>query len=372
MKYMILILILISTTALASLCGDKRLTPSNYPFKYKKVKRVLKKYSSNSFIEKFNSLDKNETELCAWNRFLFVDFMIYYNRFKGIGIDKKTNLIDTLKLRDSLYQIWLNKNIEGVYSDYSAESLRGESLEDFLNRSSEKFGYITKPLKVLNRRPKKNKARAYVYDLLEARSPFNSIFPKIAMKLLVQNQTMIELECVLSKIKLSFKDKFKSCFPNEDRLLKVLGILASQRMYLIRDFSHWAKENYDEEKYNLFYKNASLSSLLYFKLETQANEYGAHEVHIMSSSELKTPKPYHFYSVAFIANQMVKENFSETEIRDNASFYAQRYKKSISKVGIFYNILAGIKLKHGAVGDKKQVIKEQKLAIEYILEKEQL
>jgi len=372
MKYLIIILLFISTTALASLCGEKRLTPSNYPFKYKKVKKILKKHSSNRFVEKFSSLEKNDSELCAWNRFLFVDFMIYYNRFKGIGLDKKTNIVETLKLRDSLYQIWLDKNFDGVYSDYSDESLKGESLEDFINRSSQKFGYMTKPLKVLNRRPKKNKARAYVFDLLDARSPFNSIFPKLAMKLLVENETQIELECILREMKLSFKDKFKSCFSSEERLLKVLGVLVSQRMYLIRDFSHWAKENYDEGKYNLFYRNASLSSLLYFKLETQAIEYGANEVHIMNSKELKSPKPYHFYSVAFIANQMLKDKFSSIEIRQNASFYAERYKKSISKIGVIYNILSGIKLKHGAVGDKKQVIKEQKLAIEYILNKEDL
>jgi hypothetical protein len=372
MKYSILglVLIIFSLNVSASLCGGSRLTPSNYPFKYKKIKRILKKIESRSFVERFLKLEKDESEVCAWNRFLFVDFMLYYNRFKSLRLNQSENLIETSKLRDELYEKWLVKNRAGVYSDHRQKDLRGMSFDSFLMLPSEHFGYLTKPLKILNRRPRKNKARQFVYDHLQARSPFNSIFPKKSMELLLQSETTDELKCILKNNSLAIKDKVSTCFSTEKRAIEILGVLASQRMYLVRDFTSWAKQNYDEVTFHQFYTNASLSSLLYFKLETEAHLNGTKSIYIMDSNKIKSAKPYHFYSVAYIAQKMILAGFNHEQIRKNAAFYAKKYKKSIKTIGIIHNLIAGIPLKNGSVGDKKQVLKEQLLAIDYILQKD--
>ena len=46
----------ISTLSFSNICKGDRLTPSNYPFKYSKIKKDLNKITSNSFLKKFESL----------------------------------------------------------------------------------------------------------------------------------------------------------------------------------------------------------------------------------------------------------------------------------------------------------------------------
>lgn len=361
-----------TSASFAAVCdGDKRLTPSNYPFKYKKTKRALKKTEGESFVQRFNKLESNDSEVCAWNRFLFVDFFIYFDRFHDLKMNKEENLIETLNLRDELYADWLEKNKTAVYSDYAQSKLEGLNFEEFLEKPSEKFGYITKPLKLINKRPKNDEPKQFVFDLLNARSPFNGIFPDKAMKLLEQEQTNRDLKCILTKEESNLRMALSDCFESKDRMLEIVGVLASQRMYLIRDFASFKKQNSSEADYNLYYENAALSSLLYFKLETLAHTYGVHTVYPIDNEELKSPKPYHFYSVAYIANEMKIAGFTNEEIQEAANAYAVKYKKNIKLVGILYNTISGIPLKNGSVGDAKQILTEQKLGIDYTLNLEE-
>lgn len=373
------IFILTITTSVASstdniLCDGTRLTPSNYPFRFKKTKRALKKIETKNFLEAFKMISNkntNSSELCAWNKFLFVDFFIYFDRFESLGFDKSLNFEEVLKLRDNLYYDWGLKNYSGSYSDYSHTNLEGVSLDEFLSKKSEHFSFIQGLVNLVNSRPKKNKAKAYIYDLIGARTPFNSLFTKKAIEVLLQEKTKTDLECILLENGEELQAKLKQCFSSKDRMLEILGVLASQRMYIIRDLASYMKQNLSDSEYELFYMNALNSSSLYFKLETEALTHGANKVYPLDSNELKSPKPYHFYSVAYIANELKRAGFSNKEIEATANFYAKKYKKNIKLIGYIYNAISGIPLKNGSTGDAKQIQREQEIGINYILNEEE-
>jgi hypothetical protein len=331
------------------LCGDKRLTPVNYVFQFGKHKRALKKIKVNSFTEKMHiyfASNQIQSEVCAWNKFLLVDFIIYFSQFKKIDI-KSPNMIKALKMRDALYEKWLTYNKERPYKG--------------------RFGLIKKVSRALNRKPKKNKAKRFVHETLSASSPFNSIMQKKAIELLFDPQITEELRCFLNEVK-TMEHKFLTCTDNVMRSFEILGALSSQRMYLIRDLAAEFKEDKTEEEYAIFYENSALSSLLYFKLETFGHMYGVKSLFPTDQYDFKSFKPYHFYSVAFIAYTMKVAGYDEKEIRRYAGFYARKYKTSIKLVGLLYNTLLGLPLKNGSVGDAKQIKKEQGYAIDYVLE----
>lgn len=81
-------------------------------------------------------------------------------------------------------------------------------------------------------------------------------------------------------------------------------------------------------------------------------------------------KPYHFYSVAFIANKLRQEGFTDDVILETANHYAKKYKKNITWVGYIYNILLLQGINKGASSDTEPVIKEQQKAISWLLKQE--
>jgi len=358
-----------------SICHGTRITPLNYLTKYKRINKTMKKSSAITFKDKFQqiiSVEEDGTEICAWNKFLYVDFNIYFNRFDELNLAQPLNKKEALILRDQLYAQWLtsNKAAKTPYADHTEKELIGMSYTDFLALRSDKFGYLVPMIKLMNHRPaNKRIGKQYVYDLLGARTPFNSIFPKKSFELLLSKEINKALVCINNSDTEDLIGEIQACTSSKDQLLDILGVLSSQRMYLLRDLDAWARVNLLKDDYELYYSNASLSSLLYFKLETSASINGLDTVYPLKYvSQIKSFKPYHFYSVAFIAKEMANNGFSEEMIKLTANTYAKKYKKNIKLVGVIYNILGGIRIKNGATGDKDQVIREQILGIEFALD----
>ena len=188
------------------------------------------------------------------------------------------------------------------------------------------------------------------------------------MALLIEEQTQAQLQCLLISQKETLPEQVEDCEISEIRAIELLGVLSSQRMYLIRDFAEFARQTYSPEQFDRYYTNAQLSSQLYFQLETMAHQLGVEAVYPKGQKSVESRKPYHFYSVAYIALKMRQAGFNEAIVRKFANQYAVKYKKNIKLVGLVYNILIGVPIANGSVGDAKQIMQEQIQGIEYALQ----
>ncbi len=363
-----------------SLCNNNKLSPINYLQKYQITKIRFDRFNKDLSLSPFESWKmflkseskthkNNDSEICEWNKFLMTDFIFYHEQDQSIfGKNRK---ILFLKLRDHFYKNWLVQ-LDNKTSSLTPNIVQKE-ITDIKHKARE-FEFLTNITNLINHEPEvidqESHALNDVFNLLEAKSVFNGIFSKLVLKTILDDQILATSKCMLNSLDDASGENiwmlFKQCSQSEKIVLFILGVYSSQRMYLIRDFKEQLFKNISFDKYAQASELINITSELYFKMETYGHEFGKNTLYpTQYSASAKSFKPYHFYSVAFIAMYLKHREYSNDIIRKVSTHYAKKYKQNIEKIGILYNILLLQPLRKGTVGDVKQVLLEQNLGASF-------
>lgn len=400
-KYLFLIFYFFYTTPSIAqdniLCGNqKRIFSLDfiriYKTQVKKLKYINKKEPSLSLFDVFLRLDEKTrkklekgsvNELCLWNRFIFIDFTYYFGLWEEwnySGHDKNIFLNKFLNTRDKFYDDWLSSLQYKENQDFSEwghkkDKLENLSLNDFIEMGSDQFGLYEWVSSFFNSVPRKNskkkkkQAKRFVYDLVRPKSPFNSIMTEKAYSLIKDLEIRQATACMSQYIdekncQENIWDIALYCnSDNKQKALAILGVLASQRMTLLRDLKAWMEYNLPLGEYLYFFETLKSSSSLHFKINTFGEKCGGKQLiprTIQTNHSLST-KPYHFWSVAFISQSLTAKGFAKEIVLKESVALANKYKSFIRLPGLYFNMRLGRPLKDGTVGDYKDVLKEQEL-----------
>lgn len=379
-----------SSEPVQSICNNIRIKPGNYASIYHDIMLSLKPFLRNrnkvndfayqwkSFLT-FNSKNQNNsTEVCRWNKFIFTDFMIYFDQAQNLSKRHKLEYskLNLLKLRDEFYSDWLETlkyQHNTGFADYEDEDLSEVPFKDFISRKSSNFKELNSLTDLVSKDSVSNNSDTLinaavndVISLVEARSIFNSIFTSTVFPHLLDKTLSAELTCIKQALESSnvniYNESLNCVNANKSRLLFILGAVSSQRIYLLRDLKGWVEDNYTKSEFDTFMFNAGESARIYFLLETYSAKWGNKLLYPPSyATKMSSSKPYHFYSVAFIASHLKEKGYSQKLIHEIAPLSAIQYKKTIQKTGILYNLILGADIESGSVGDKESIINEQKL-----------
>lgn len=364
----------------SGICKLAKITPSNYPFKFRRIQKQYKKFVHKkkgsplalwkAYLNLNSHPQKKTSNLkCSWNKFIATDFIFYHEQSHSLF--KKHNKVAFLKLRDELFVSWQNAlNREIVKSQPQAEKLDIMKIKHIPHG----YGFFAKLTKLINIKPKGSSpsqlALRSAHNLLSGKTVFNALFSEKAKEHFLDQEVLQQSQCVLDKIKTlqgqNIWSEALQCVPQPSNLLLILGVYSSQRMYLIRDFKKSFFRYLNDSENLVASKLMDITSEVYFRLETYGNEYGAKTLYPPQlSSQVHSFKPYHFYSVAFIAQVLAKQGYEEKTIIHAATYYSRKYKKNIRNIGFFYNVLLMQSLNRGTVSDYKIVLREQKLGASF-------
>ena len=374
-------------------CTKKRLTPLNYLSRFFTIKRALiRNLDSKVSPDVFDAIRtcKNtdhafNQEICAHNRYLFVDQMIYFEQardFLGYSNVREGEFdLHILRLRDELFRNWmktLKYQVTTGYVEWEKKDLQKESLSDFLKRGSQLYNILEMLIKPFNMPPGRGKvepraeARYAVYHMLEARTIFSSIMPRIGFARLEKTNMGEAILCLNEKIQQmdcreNLYELALQCSDNNHEIaVDLLGILACQRFYFIRDFKGWMEQNMDEATFDKMFGYLVKSSEIYYMIQTytyectQSNVFPP-DIEIGDGSH----KPYHFWSTAALAYHLAAHGFDEEISIREALRPAVKYKRGIKIIAIPYHTILGLKWNIGTRADYKQVMKEQELGAEW-------
>jgi hypothetical protein len=359
-----------------SACSYTKITPINYLSFYKITKKRFLRYAkrnTGTSFTKWNDFLKLETRIskdkspakCEWNKFILTDFIFYHEQAQDFfGEHQK---LPFLELRDKFYTNWLSQ------LDIDTKLLEKSQIPtpmNEINHESQEFGFLSSLTSIFNFAPdsagESGKALTDVYNLLEGKSVFNAIFSSYAKERFLNKNLLETSKCISETIKRSTGQNIWSeiqiCNSSKQVIMDVLGVFSSQRMYLIRDFKTVMYKNLNDTQYEQFSELLDVTSTIYFQLETYGNKYGHVNLYPLEYADrVYSQKPYHFYSVGFIAMKLKNLGYSDEIIQKSAVQYARRYKVNIKRIGVIYNLLLVQNLNKGTVGDYDNVIKEQDL-----------
>jgi len=317
-------------------------------------------------------------EKCLHNHFLFVDFSLYFEleeRYRRRSdYSEQEFRMALMNLRDLLYKNWMESikyEMPNGYHEWDAIALKGETLEEFKSRGSEKFSLLETMVKRVNPKPRKrDSARWSVHEYLGATTPFSSIMTDQAMELIKteKGRQAIEIFSENLESKADFVNLWQLAIASADMdtiaALTILSSVSAQRMYLIRDFKHWMEENLSQEEYELQMRALKQSSAAYFKIETVASAMPM-GWNYPDGVGAKSTKSYHFYTTAMLAYQLAKRGFDRETVIKEATRPAKKYKRAIQIPGLAHNIWLRNTWNASTVGDFKQVLVEQKLGAQW-------
>tara|TARA_B110000046_G_scaffold146662_1_gene154025 strand:+ start:3979 stop:4869 length:891 start_codon:yes stop_codon:yes gene_type:complete len=279
-----------------------------------------------------------------------------------------------LKLRDFLYHEWLDTieyQVPNGYHEWEGKDVVGESLSVFQQRGSKKFALIELMLKRFNSKPsKRNPARLFAYDFLDARTPFSSIMTATSFELIERIEGRQAIDSFYENLKNPRSHQnlwslaLESSEQNHERALSILSTVAAQRIYLIRDYKVWMENNLDSLEYDLQMQSLKLGSQAYFNIETAAFSMPLswnYPNDVLGNSA----KSYHFYTTAMLSYQLAKQGYDKETCIKEATRAGKNYKRGIQIPGLVHNIWLKNKLNAGTVGDYRQVIHEQILGAEW-------
>ena len=367
-------------------CG-KRISPTNYPRFYKNVTKNIisfiknhEKLTIDKLLDKLlENTNEPNTEICKWNQFTFVDFILYFAQIDQLGLkDQEANI---MRRRDELYREWyetLENQDKNNYAEWANHELTNLSLDQFLKKGSQKFRFFEFVSKTLNPKIKKvdvirekKRARYIVQKLLTPRSPFNSIFPKLSLTLAEDENINRAVSCLNTSLdqnncNQTIWQEALNCTQSQEQALQILGVLSSQRMYLIRDFKSYLEQNKTSDKYELIMDTLTKASHIYFQSETKASICGSSTVYPQNINAHHTlsRKSYHFWSVAYIAYYLGRLNFSKDITIKESTRSAIKYKKFIRLPAFIYNLKLGVPLGTN-INEFKGVVSEQKLGANF-------
>ncbi|MCK5073622.1 MAG: hypothetical protein KAQ98_09370 [Bacteriovoracaceae bacterium] len=385
--FILLFLILISKSVFADAFCEKRLLPTKYPLKYSGMKREITKLinsgQARDFIDAVRIAGNADTgEMCSHNRFLFVDFVIYFEQgddyrrfFSG---SERDYMLYLLNFRDELYADWmdtLSYNSKTDYPEWSGRDLKGMSLSEFIALGSEKFSGMEKIIKPFNLQGSYGTLKRAVNDILMARTPFSSIMPQIAFSRLEHTNIAEVAGCVLKNIDHYdcndnvFDMAIRCSGGNVELAMDLFGVLGSQRLYLIRDFKAWMEQNMSPAEFNKKFRAIKDASEIYLKMETYGKTCSSGKLlprnitDGLSDEQMQafTLRPYHFWSMASVSYRLAQYGFLKKDAVAAATKPAKRYKSMIRIPGVIYNILLWKNPAGSTVGNYKKVLKEQEL-----------
>ena len=371
--------ITVSTPALADIaCSGERLTILNFYDRYKTIRDQ---------IQNVDELARpTDNELCAWNRFFFLDSVLYFQLDRDLVSDKgllssKSLHMRLLNLRNQLLTQWLDKITLGKSTDFSewaGKDVKGKSIQQFLEMGSQQFSLVETASDLANPAPlwgesENEEADAYVYRLLQARTPFSSIMPELALKEAARPEVASAVSCLYQKA-----ERFEcgqnlyslalSCSMDQDPgiALETLGLFSSQRFYLLRDLKTWIEQNMDGARANQVFETFRMGAKVYFLIETIGNRCGPEGLFPMGTDTSRaTIKNYHFWAEALLAGKLAEMGFNPIPAVQAALGPGRLYKAVISKVGIVYDWLLGVSSQAGTSGDVDEILREQKLGAEF-------
>jgi hypothetical protein len=365
-------------------CNGDRLTIMNFYGRYKKIRDSVHFESSRDARPVLELLEGWQlpmaTELCAWDRFFFTDSVIYFQLEADLvtgqgGLSARDLHLKLLELRNRYYSEWLDTLALGRstgFAEYEHQNVRGKTLHQFVKMGSEQFGFVEFVSSILNPSPfwgesESEEAGAYVYRLLQAKTPFSAIMPELALNEAIRTEVSQAVACVHDAV-VNFQcgqnlyDIALGCSAGQDPgiALEVLGLYASQRMYLLRDLKAWMEQNMTPEVAQRAFTAFRQGSEIYFLTETIGNRCGPEGLFPRGTDVTHaTVKNYHFWSEALIAAKMAEMGFNRTPGLNAALSPARMYKQTVAKVGVLYNWLLGVPSHGSTAGDVNQVLKEQ-------------
>lgn len=367
------------------LCDGPKITPVNYTALYLGYQKRFKSFKDKersdyenwvAFMENERVQAKSPENIkCDWNAFILTDF-IFYNEQESSIFKNSPNKVSFLNYRNKALEKWLDH----INEDFMEKSPSFKQENEKIEFSPKEFSILTYLTELINRSPRgdseKDQAIKYIHNLVDGRSIFNGIFVNYIITKLTSDEILTAQQCIHDRLQNvegnNIYNEMLLCSNNNlDLLLDILGTFASQRIYLTRDLQSEIENKLTKKDYLIAKDNIKLGALIYFELETYSNKYGIHTVYPDElESEMVSHKPYHFYSVAFIANKLRQEGFTDDVILETANHYAKKYKKNITWVGYIYNILLLQGINKGASSDTEPVIKEQQKAISWLLKQE--
>lgn len=366
---------------------DVRIDPIFFPLQYwgihSKVKREMRKTGEENvarYLETcpIQSVAHNE-ELCLHNRFLFLDFILYYDlvkRYCPKGMKQADFALQLARTRDSLYGKWIesltNYQNDG-YFEWEDATLDRIALEEYLTWGSQRFRMLQSVSSVFNRKPsKRNAAKRLVYEKLNAHTPFSSIQPQLGFALAADSNINKNLSVILNALR---QDTFpevntfhllSKTLGSDRKALELLGSLSAQRMYMVRDYRSWLTQQDDLAMETQQLQAFQLSSELYFTLESAGREFGSQVLFPESVKADSTSfKAYHFWTTALLAYQLAEDGFDEKTVIKEATRPARKYKRFIQIPGILHNLILLRPIRSGTTADFHKVLKEQRLGAQW-------
>jgi len=380
---------LLPHTSSAQFCkNNTRIHPVKFPLQYWPIHHRIKRTDKDLF-ELLSAChtaesDHNE-EVCLHNRFLFADFVLYYklsHRYKAKAANLDSFELALASVRDSLYHSWM-QSIPGSrqtgYFEWEDHDLRDEAFQDFLSRGSQNFRTLETLSSVANRKPsQKNEARTFVYETLHGRTPFSSIFPFEALELIQDSNNLETLRCCIAKLKTPncsthLFNLVADCAGSEEQAMKLLGVLMTQRMYLLRDWRAWLEQNMEPETLENALQALMLSSELHFRMESYGRLEGGAKLFPQELAMTKgSTKAYHFWSTALLGYLLAEQGYDERTVIKEATRPAKRYKRFIQLPGFAFNLALGKQPFSGTTADYRKVIREQRAGAKWGFERRKI
>lgn len=354
-----------------------RITPQNYLLKYYGIHQDIKRMVKTEGLDVLSVLagksEVNElSEICLHNRFLFTDFILYfdlekrYARYSTLGFSAFEKRL--MSMRDSLYTAWLSQikiGQETGYHEWETHDVKGLSLREFQNLGSQKFSIMERIIKRVTIQPSnRNQARKMVNQYLDARTPFSAIMSANCFDLVSHEEGRNAIHQLYSNLLNPGMSKnlwdltLESAVGDTNLALQLLSSVSAQRMYIIRDYKVWMEQNLDSNTYAQYMEAFKVASAIYFKIETDANSRQIGWNYPFNAKG-KSPKSYHFYTTAMLAYQLAKAGFDQEKCIKESTRPGKKYKRAILIPGLVHNFWLRTKLKSSTVGDYRQVIKEQ-------------
>lgn len=317
--------------------------------------------------------DEEPDERCAWNRALFLDFVLYFGLTEAL--DERSPPLEVARARDRLFDAVYAHVVLGTdrgFAEWSSIDVRGDSLDAFLARGSERFAWIERAVALVHTAPEaraddaEGAARLLAHRALSARTPFSSVETELALALAVRPSTTEALTCLARALDESACDEdvfslARACAEDEGRALVALGVFAAQRMYLARDLTTFVRARAsDDEEARRVLGALTDGARAHARLETRGLRCGARSLYPKGFvDDAPSNKPYHFFAVAHLAHTLARMGVDEESAREAALVDAALYKRAIRGPGMAVNLALGRPVDDGTAGDTARVLAEQ-------------
>jgi hypothetical protein len=369
------------------LCAsDARLDVQGFIFGYSGLRDALIAFASEHKSPPIGAISiDGGGERCAWNRYLFLDFALYFGLLDDVA--PGTTRLDAASVRDGLFDDVVEHVVDGTdegFAEWAHEDVTRDSLETFLARGSERFSTMERLIARVHVPPvgqnddEASTAKLLAHRALSARTPFSSVFTHVALARATERPVQRALACLVERVALESCETgldaiARACANDDDgKALELLGVFASQRMYLLRDlaaFVHQSARDDDgaRREARVVLRALADGARAHHRIETRGLRCGARSLYPSGAVDdaRTSAKPYHFYAVAHLAYTLRRMGVDEEGARAAALVDARRYKEGIRAPSMMTNVWLGRPVTDGTAGDTALVLDEQERGAHY-------